>query len=73
MVKKYTVTLQADKRRSLEAITHKGLSHRSQKVINALILLNRDEGEFNERRLRGEDVAEVLKVSLRKPDRVKRQ
>ncbi|WP_156777111.1 IS630 family transposase [Nitrococcus mobilis] len=53
-------------------MTQKG-SHQSRKVINALILLNCDEGEFNQRRLRGEDVAEVLKVSLRRLDRVKKR
>ncbi|EAR22287.1 Transposase [Nitrococcus mobilis Nb-231] len=72
MVKKYKVTLQAEERQSLEAMTQKG-SHQSRKVINALILLNCDEGEFNQRRLRGEDVAEVLKVSLRRLDRVKKR
>ena len=36
-MKLYKVTLLADEREELEAITHKG-SHQSQKVINALIL-----------------------------------
>ncbi len=72
MVERYKVTLQADERAVLEAITRKG-SHRSRKVINALILLNCDEGAFNQRRLRGEDVAAVLKVSMRTLDRVKKR
>ncbi len=72
MVERYKVTLQADERAALETITRKG-SHRSRKVINALILLNCDEGAFNQRRLRGEDVAEVLKVSMRTLDRVKKR
>ena len=72
MVERYKVTLQADERAALEAITRKG-SHRSRKVINALILLNCDEGAFNQRRVRGEDVAEVLKVSMRTLDRVKKR
>jgi transposase len=72
MVERYKVTLQADEREALEAITRKG-SHQSRKVINALILLNCDEGAFNQRRLRGEDVAEVLKVSMRTLDRVKKR
>ena len=50
MVERYKVTLQADERAALEAITRKG-SHRSRKVINALILLNCDEGAFNQRRV----------------------
>ena len=52
-MKLYKVTLLADERGELEAITHKG-SHQSQKVINALILLNCDEVEFNDLRTRGE-------------------
>ena len=71
-MKKYKVTLDKQEREDLEAITRKG-SHKSQKVINALILLNCDEGEFNEQRSRGEDVATILRVSMRKIDRVKRR
>jgi len=71
-MKLYKVTLQADERAELEAITHKG-SHRSQKVINSLILLNCDEGEFNDHRTRGEDVANILRISMRKIDRVKKR
>ena len=71
-MKLYKVTLRADEREDLEAITHKG-SHQSQKVINALILLNCDEGEFNGHRTRGEDVANILRISMRKIDRVKKR
>jgi transposase len=71
-MKLYKVTLLADERKDLEAITHKG-SHPSQKVINALILLNCDEGGFNTQRTRGEDVANILRISLRKIDRVKKR
>lgn len=71
-MKLYKVTLTADERSELTAITHKG-THQSQKVINALILLNSDEGEFNEQRNRGEDVANVLRISMRKIDRVKKR
>lgn len=71
-MKLYKVTLLADERTELEAITRKG-SHQSQKVINALILLNCDEGEFNDHRARGEDVANILRVSMRKVDRVKKR
>lgn len=71
-MKPYKVTLLADERKDLEAITHKG-SHPSQKVINALILLNCDEGRFNTQRARGEDVANILRISLRKIDRVKKR
>ena len=71
-MKRYAVTLERQEREALEAITRKG-SHKSQKVINALILLNCDEGECNPRRTRGEAIAEVLRISARKVDRVKRR
>jgi transposase len=71
-MKLYKVTLLANEREELAAITHKG-SHQSQKVINALILLNCDEGEFNEHHSRGEDVANILRISMRKIDRVKKR
>ena len=48
-VKRYVVTLQKSERNELQQITYKG-SHSSQKVINSLILLNCDEGPFNDRR-----------------------
>ena len=44
-MKKYKVTLTEEERSELKAITSKG-SHHSQKVLNALILLNCDEGAF---------------------------
>jgi len=71
-MKRYQVTLEKQERADLEGITRKG-SHQSQKVINALILLNCDEGDFNERQVRGEDVAEILRISPRKVDRVKKR
>jgi len=71
-MKKYKVTLQKEERESLEIITRKG-AHQSQKVLGALILLNCDEGEFNEQQWRGEDVAGILRVSMRKIDRVKKR
>jgi len=69
---RYKVNLLQDERENLEAITRKG-SHQSQKVINALILLNCDEGAFNAQRLRGEDIATALRISMRKIDRVKKR
>ena len=71
-MKKYKVTLEKEERENLEAITRKG-AHQSQKVVNALVLLNCDEGEFNEQQWRGEDVAGILRISMRKVDRVKRR
>lgn len=69
---RYKVTLLQDERGNLEAIARRG-SHQSQKVINALILLNCDEGECNTHRLRGEDIATALRISMRKVDRVKKR
>ena len=51
-MKRYLVALEAEEREPLAAITRKG-SHRSQKVINALVLLSGDEGAFNERHATG--------------------
>ena len=69
---KYKVTLTQSERTRLEEVTEKG-SHRSQKVLNALILLNCDRGPCQERPTRNEDVAAVLKISMRKIDRVKKR
>ena len=71
-MKRYAVALGAREREALSAVTRKG-SHRSQKVVNALILLNCDEGAFNERRTTGAAIAEVLRISARKVDRVKKR
>lgn len=71
-MRKYKVTLEREEREELAAITRKG-SHKSQRVINALILLNCDEGKFQDCRMKNEDVAVVLKISMRKIDRVKKR
>ncbi len=71
-MKRYAVTLDEAERNDLTAITNKG-SHRSQKVINALILLNCDEGEFNERQATGDVIADILRISMRTVDRVKKR
>jgi len=71
-MKKYRVTLQKEERTRLEAIVQKG-NHRSQKVLNALVLLNCDEGEFQDRPIKNEEMALVLRISMRKIDRVKKR
>lgn len=71
-MRKFKVTLDQQERDSLVAITQKG-NHQSRKVLNALILLNCDQGEFQDRWMRNEDVAAVLKISMRKIDRVKKR
>ena len=42
-MKKYVVTLTKDERDELTVLTSKG-KHKSQKILNALILLNCDTG-----------------------------
>ena len=71
-MRKYKVTLTEEERSELIVITSKG-SHRSQKVLNALILLNCDEGRFQESQSKNEVTASVLKISMRKIDRVKKR
>ena len=71
-MKKYKVTLSREEREELVSIISKG-SHRSQKVLNALILLNCDEGKFQRHRLKNEEIATVLNISMRKIDRVKKR
>ena len=71
-MKKYKVTLTKEERLELKEITTKG-AHRTQKVLNALILLNCDEGEFQEVRAINEVVSSVLQVSMKKIDRVKKR
>ena len=65
---KYKFTLTSEEREDLNAIVSKG-SHKSQKVLNALILLNCDENESN--KVSNEQLSSILKVSMRKIDRVK--
>ena len=71
-MKKYKVTLTAEERQELLAITRRG-SHKSYRVINALILLNCDEGNQQDQKKKNEDVSTVLRVSMRKIDRVKKR
>ena len=61
-MKRCMVTLQQRDWEELAGITRKGF-HRLQKVLNGLILLNCDEGEFNERRTHGEAIAEILALA----------
>jgi len=71
-MKKFTVTLTKYERDELKQITSKG-KHKSQKVINALILLGCDEGGHQEKRSTNQEISRVLKISMRKIDRVKKR
>jgi hypothetical protein len=68
----YKVTLTREERDELQRITSTGV-HRSQKVLNALVLLNCDEGECSEGKTTNEKIAGVLKISMKKIDRVKKR
>ena len=73
MAKIYTVTLTNEEREELSQIILKG-KHRNQTYRNAYILLNKDEGAYCDRvRVTNEQVAKVLKISMRTIDRVKRR
>jgi transposase len=69
---RYKVTLDAEERDQLIEIATHG-RHSSQKVLNALILLNCDQGRFQEQRLTNQQIADVLPVSMKKIDRVKKR
>ena len=70
-MKKYKVTLSKEEREELSEIVQKG-KHRSQKVLNALILLNCDEGVHQDNRAKNEEIAKILQISMRKIDRIKK-
>ena len=71
-MKKYIVTLTQDERKYLGVLTSKG-KHRSQKILNALILLGCDEGEFQVKRSTNKEISKVLNISMKKIDRVKKR
>ena len=69
---RYKVTLTEEERQMLEEIAARG-THKRQKVLNALILLGCDEGPCQKKKQTGQQLADVLPVSLRKIDRLKRR
>jgi len=71
-MKKYIVTLTKAEREELTALTSKG-SHKSRKVLNALVLLGCDEGEFQKQRSLNKDISRVLNISMKRIDRVKKR
>ena len=71
-MKKYIVTLTKEERQYLNKIVSKG-SHKSQKLINALLLLSCDEGDFQEKRSTNKDISRILKIGMRTIDRVKKR
>ena len=71
-MKKFVVTLTQEERDSLNRISSKG-KNRSQMILNALILLACDEGKFQVSRSINQTISNVLQVSMRKIDRLKRR
>ena len=69
---KYRLSLIPQEREELETIVRKG-KHSSQKVLNALILLNCDEQAPTRRTLKEQQIADVLNVSAMKLYRVKQR
>lgn len=69
---KYRLSLTQEERDELKSIVTKG-KHSSQKVLNALILLNCDEDAPQSRTLRDQDIAQVLQASAMKVHRVKQR
>jgi len=69
---KYRFSLTQEERDELEAIVGKG-KHNSQKVINALILLNYDGDACKARTLGEQEIANVLKCSAMKIHRTKQR
>ena len=71
-MKKYIVTLTRKERTRLSELSSKG-KYRSQQVINSLVLLACDEGEYQKNRSINDDISRVLNISMRKIDRVKKR
>ena len=71
-MKKYIVTLTKQERDTLICLVTKG-KHQSQKILNALILLDCDRGDCQGNRSTNEEIARVLNISMRKIDRVKKR
>jgi len=71
-MKKYIVTLSMDEREFLGQIVSRG-KHNAQKILNALILLDCDVGEFQTSRATNDEIARILNISMKKIDRVKKR
>ena len=68
---KYVVTLNQEERQQLEAIKNRG-KHTARKVVNALILLKCDKGEFQSKHYSDPEIEEILEVSNPRVWRVKK-
>lgn len=68
---KYKVTLTKTEHEQLMEIINKGV-HSSQQYRTAYILLNCDEGKYGDK-IKGREISQVLKISMRMIDRVKQR
>ena len=68
---KYVVTLTKEEREELESIKNRG-KHSARKVINALILLKCDKGEFQTQHYSDPEIERMLEVSNPRIWRVKK-
>ena len=71
-MKKYIVTLSKNEREVLSALTSKG-KHKAQKILNALILLGCDDGDYQMKRSTNKEISYILNTSMRKVERVKKR
>ena len=71
-MKKYKITLTQEERLELTALSSKG-KHAAQTILNSLILLACDEGNYQPERSINETIACILNVSMRTIDRVKKR
>jgi hypothetical protein len=72
IMKRYRVTLTKDERKLLKDLVTKG-KHKTQKILNALILPDCDTEEFQTSRSTNEAIARLLNISMKKIDRVKKR
>ena len=68
----YKVTLTVQERSCLRR-SQRAAGITARKALNALFLLGCDQGQFQAKKITGQQLADVLPVSLRKIDRVKRR
>ena len=66
------MTLTQEERKELNALSNKG-KRAAQTMLNALILLACDEGEYQIERSINETIARVLNISMKTIDRVKKR
>jgi hypothetical protein len=69
-MKKYILTLTKDEREIFGNLISKG-RHKSPKILNALILLDCDVGEYQTSRSTNEEIARILNIRMKKIDRKK--